>query len=113
MTSVEEHYARLAAERRALYHWFEVSGTTIADLIEKIERFQPLDSDNPINGMGLGPELRELVTEEQVPNGWARLQVLRGIQTLVCTRPWRRSYDEPPKRKRSTKRSNDKRRLEL
>jgi hypothetical protein len=75
-------------DEKALQYFLDRSGLTLDALIAEIERTQPSDSGKPVDGMGLGPELMELVMKATGETEGC-LPALRAVQHLVCTRPWR------------------------
>jgi hypothetical protein len=79
-----------------LDQWFEISGMTMAELIQEIERCQPGNSGNPLDRMGIGRDLHDSIRSRGLPDNWNGLRVLRAVQTLVCERPWLRANTVEP-----------------
>jgi P4 family phage/plasmid primase-like protien len=82
--------------QEALRVWFEVSGTTMEQLIAQIEELQPDDPNNPVNRMGLHAKigLQVLDWPGDLPET-GRLRIHRAMQDLAITRPWK--YPRPTK----------------
>jgi hypothetical protein len=64
------------------------SGLTLDALLNEIEKAQPRNSGNPVDRMGLGPELIGLIERYLTPDNEAvlYLYVARAVQHLVCNR---------------------------
>jgi hypothetical protein len=86
--TVSARQQRMEPHQKALRYFFAVSGLTLDELIAEIERTQPSDSLDPVDRMGLGPDLVNLVM--RVTSGTVGyLHAFRAVQHIVCTRPWK------------------------
>ena len=69
-------------EAKALELWFEISGTTMTDLKQKIDRLQP--GDSPVDSMGLDPAIAlEVMENKEITNPRFKLQVILAMQTVA------------------------------
>ncbi|MDW9370169.1 hypothetical protein GOB34_21160 [Sinorhizobium meliloti] len=67
--------------------WFWATGTTMQGFVDDVERLQP-GNDDPSDFAGIHAELAARVFESGINTTWA-LHIIRAMQHLAITRPWR------------------------